>query len=63
MRSLRVPLATGMRAGHVSGLGMGFSQAVVYFSLALCFWSGAKLVDAGYINFEQMMNVSSIVAR
>jgi len=48
----------GIRAGHVSGIGMGFSQMVIFLALALCFWAGAKLVDAGEISFEEMMNVS-----
>jgi len=47
-----------MRSGHVSGVGLGFSQMVVFFSVALCFWAGAKLRDGGHITFEEMMNVS-----
>jgi len=47
----------GIKAGHLSGVGMGFSQMILFFSLALCFWAGAKLTDGGYINFEEMMNV------
>ena len=54
---LRLPLFMGIRAGHVSGIGMGFSQMVIFLALALCFWAGAKLVDAGEISFEEMMNV------
>jgi hypothetical protein len=36
------------------GLTFGFSQSVVYFSYAACYYVGAILVDSGKLEYENM---------
>ena len=39
----------------VIGLGFGASNSVLFLSYAMLFWYGARLIDNGEIDFQQMM--------
>ena len=53
----RMPIAAGMRKGHVSGVGLGFSQFVMFCSYAMAFWYGAQLVAEGHTTFGNVFKV------
>lgn len=53
----RMPIAAGMRKGHVSGLGLGFSQFVMFCSYAMAFWYGSQLVAEGHTTFGNVFKV------
>jgi ATP-binding cassette, subfamily B (MDR/TAP), member 1 len=52
------PMKQGIRAGVVGGLGYGLSFLLFYFSYALCFYVGAKLVHNGEATFTEVFRVS-----
>ncbi|KAJ3689475.1 hypothetical protein LUZ61_018639 [Rhynchospora tenuis] len=52
-----VPMKQGIRSGLVGGLGYGLSFVLFYFSYALCFYVGAKLVHNGEATFAEVFRV------
>ncbi|KAJ3685942.1 hypothetical protein LUZ61_015106 [Rhynchospora tenuis] len=51
------PIKQGIRSGLVGGLGYGLSFMLFYFSYALCFYVGAKLVHNGEATFTEVFRV------
>ncbi|KAJ4788550.1 ABC transporter B family member 11 [Rhynchospora pubera] len=51
------PMKQGIRTGLVGGLGYGLSFLLFYFSYALCFYAGAKLVHKGEATFTEVFRV------
>lgn len=54
---LAVPLKFSFRQAQVAGVGMAFSEAAVFASYAICFYAGALMVDAGWVDFGGMFRV------
>ncbi|KAJ4770415.1 ABC transporter B family member 11 [Rhynchospora pubera] len=52
-----LPIKQGIRSGLVGGLGYGLSFMLLYFSFALCFYVGAKLVHNGEATFGEVFRV------
>ncbi|XP_077454195.1 phosphatidylcholine translocator ABCB4-like [Stigmatopora argus] len=50
--NLREPYRNAQKKSHVQGFAFSFSQAMIYFTYALCFWFGAWLVEQGRMNVE-----------
>jgi ATP-binding cassette, subfamily B (MDR/TAP), member 1 len=57
VKGLIVPLKQGIMRGHIGGLGLGFSQGVVYAAYALSFWFGGWLISHHYTTFPMMIRV------
>ena len=53
------PLKNGVQQGIISGLGFGFSFAVLYVGYAICFYAGAHFIHHGSATFSQVFKVSS----
>ncbi|KAK4492667.1 hypothetical protein RD792_003487 [Penstemon davidsonii] len=51
------PMKIGIRQGLISGIGFGLSLALVFFAYATSFYAGARLVEAGKINFSDVFRV------
>ncbi|KAJ1694280.1 hypothetical protein LUZ63_010978 [Rhynchospora breviuscula] len=51
------PMKQGIRSGLVGGLGYGLSFMLFYFSYALCFYVGAKLVQNDEATFTEVFRV------
>ncbi|KAJ3685940.1 hypothetical protein LUZ61_015104 [Rhynchospora tenuis] len=51
------PMKQGIRSGLIGGLGYGLSFLLFYFSYALCFYAGAKLVHNGEATFTEVFRV------
>ncbi|XP_039124515.1 ABC transporter B family member 4-like isoform X2 [Dioscorea cayenensis subsp. rotundata] len=51
------PLRNGVRQGIISGLGFGFSFAVLYVGYAICFYVGAHFIHNGSATFSQVFKV------
>ncbi|KAJ3685941.1 hypothetical protein LUZ61_015105 [Rhynchospora tenuis] len=51
------PMKQGIRSGLVGGFGYGLSIMLFYFSYALCFYVGAKLVHNGEATFTEVFRV------
>ncbi|XP_039133326.1 ABC transporter B family member 4-like [Dioscorea cayenensis subsp. rotundata] len=51
------PLRNGVRQGIISGLGFGFSFAVLYVGYAICFYAGARFMHNGSATFDQVFKV------
>ena len=45
------------KAHWIGGLLYGFSMFLLNAAYALCFWSGAKFISKGYIDFQDMLRV------
>lgn len=54
----REPVKTGVRQGLIAGFAVGFANLILYFTFALCFWVGGKLVANGTITFKDVFRVS-----
>lgn len=52
-----LPLKAGIRRGHVSGLGLGFSNFVMFNAYALAFWYGGQLIKEGKTTFKDVFQV------
>ncbi|XP_057689774.1 ATP-dependent translocase ABCB1-like isoform X2 [Corythoichthys intestinalis] len=50
--TILVPYRNAKKKSHVQGLAFSFSQAMIYFTYAICFWFGAWLVDQGRMDVE-----------
>ena len=55
----KFPLRKGIHQGFLSGTAFGFSNFVMYAAYALCFWFGAKLVQQGKADFQQVFKVKT----
>eukprot|EP01018_Ginkgo_biloba_P030329 Gb_08616 [translate_table: standard] len=53
----RIPLKSGIRRGIVSGIGLGFSNFMMFATYALSFWVGAHLVEDGKTSFKKVFRV------
>ncbi|KAM0944512.1 putative ABC-type xenobiotic transporter [Dioscorea sansibarensis] len=51
------PLRNGVQQGIISGLGFGFSFAVLYVGYAICFYAGAHFIHHGSATFSQVFKV------
>ncbi|CBI37062.3 unnamed protein product, partial [Vitis vinifera] len=51
------PMRTGIRQGLVSGIGFGVSFFLLFCVYALCFYAGARLVEAGKTTFGDVFRV------
>uniref|UniRef100_A0A0D6QS15 Uncharacterized protein n=1 Tax=Araucaria cunninghamii TaxID=56994 RepID=A0A0D6QS15_ARACU len=51
------PVKSGIKQGVIAGLGLGFSQFVMFASYALSFWVGSKLVEDGKTTFDKVFKV------
>jgi ATP-binding cassette subfamily B (MDR/TAP) protein 1 len=49
----------GIRTGIVGGLGFGFSNMMLHFTAALCYYVGAKFVSQGKSNFGNVFKVTT----
>uniref|UniRef100_A0A0D9V4I3 Uncharacterized protein n=1 Tax=Leersia perrieri TaxID=77586 RepID=A0A0D9V4I3_9ORYZ len=47
----------GIRSGIVGGLGLGFSNLMLYLTYGLCFYVGAKFVSQGKTTFTDVFKV------
>ncbi|KAG1334931.1 ABC transporter B family member 9 [Cocos nucifera] len=56
-KKCETPLKSGIRRGIISGLGLGFSFLVLYFSYAVCFYVGALFVRNGNASFTDVFRV------
>ncbi|XP_019704737.1 ABC transporter B family member 9 [Elaeis guineensis] len=56
-KKCETPLKSGIRRGIISGLGLGFSFLVLYFSYAICFYVGALFVRNGNASFRDVFRV------
>eukprot|EP01018_Ginkgo_biloba_P030331 Gb_08614 [translate_table: standard] len=52
-----VPLKSGIRKGIVSGIGLAFSNFMMFATYALSFWVGAHLVEDGKASFKKVFRV------
>eukprot|EP01018_Ginkgo_biloba_P000879 Gb_01718 [translate_table: standard] len=52
-----VPLKSGIRQGILSGLGLGFSNFVMFATYTLSFWMGARLVEDEKTTFGKVFLV------
>ena len=44
-----------MRKANLNGMAFSFSQSLLFFAYAACFYLGAHLVEEGDVNFTNMM--------
>ncbi|KZV40214.1 hypothetical protein F511_27600 [Dorcoceras hygrometricum] len=51
------PMRNGIRLGLVSGVGFGFSFALLFLVYATSFYAGARLVEDGQITFTDVFRV------
>ncbi|KAH9313089.1 hypothetical protein KI387_028124, partial [Taxus chinensis] len=51
------PLKSGVKQGIIAGLGLGFSNFVMFTQYALSFWVGARLVEDGKTTFDKVFKV------
>ena len=51
------PMKSGIRQGLVSGIGFGASFFLLFCVYALCFYAGARLVEAGKTTFGDVFRV------
>ncbi|GMH30820.1 hypothetical protein Nepgr_032663 [Nepenthes gracilis] len=51
------PMNAGIKQGLVSGVGFGFSFAMLFCTYAACFYAGAQLVDHGKTTFSKVFRV------
>lgn len=49
------PLRNGRKGAIVSGVAFGFTEAFTFGLWAICFWVGAKFIEAGYCDFIGIM--------
>lgn len=54
----QIPIASGVRKGQISGLGLGFSNFTLFGVYALAFWYGGQLVKQGHATFKQVFQVT-----
>jgi ATP-binding cassette subfamily B (MDR/TAP) protein 1 len=55
-RALAKPTSGTVRRSMLTGLFMGISMGVLFWSYAFVFWVGAKLIEKGQINFQEVLN-------
>lgn len=59
--NLLIPLHAGVRAAHISGIGYGFSQFVMFFCYGLAFYVGGVWVSQGTLTFNDMLRVLMVM--
>lgn len=58
---LEVGLKVGTRTSHLSGLGFGAANAILFLFYALSFWFGGEMVKRDNMTFEAMLQVFMIL--
>ncbi|XP_058101237.1 ABC transporter B family member 4-like isoform X2 [Magnolia sinica] len=56
-KKCEAPMKNGVRQGIVSGVGLGFSNLVLFCTYALIFYAGARFVEDGKATFSQVFKV------
>lgn len=61
-KKCKAPIKSGIRQGLISGIGFGLSFFLLYSAYACSFYVGARLVEDGKTEFNNVFRVSSCFA-
>jgi ATP-binding cassette subfamily B (MDR/TAP) protein 1 len=61
-KQLERTVKIGMRKGFIGGLGLGFSQCILFLSYAMVFYVGALFVEDGILTFDELIRCFFAIA-